>query len=358
REGPTESAPAAAPASGAAVACEKALDEALRDLEATRKTLAEATEARDRARAGAEGLQAKLDAADARLEAYDRAVTAAEKRARALEETTGGMTARVEELEARRRAAEDAAQGWLRDVASHEEDRLRRARERAAKAGAKDVRHLAELLAEDAARAKDAVALLASLKPSEAADAVVLAVLCAPGAAEHAAAWTAATGPAHLLRPTALAPLLSEADPPVRAAVLDWLAAHASAIEEGDVPRVGEAVLGVVDAVADAASLAPAARLLGILRVEGGALRCAALLASDDPSVRAGAAYALSRVPDRAQVADEARKALPALLADPALSVRLAGVLLAEAVLGRSIDFDPPADEAVRRKALQGLDLG
>jgi len=78
-------------------------------------------------------------------------------------------------------------------------------------------------------------------------------------------------------------------------------------------------------------------------------------LEAEDPSLRAAAAYALSRVPDREKVDDRVKQTLPKLLADEALPVRVAGVMLAEAVLGERLEFDPEADAEARGKAAASI---
>jgi hypothetical protein len=87
-------------------------------------------------------------------------------------------------------------------------------------------------------------------------------------------------------------------------------------------------------------------------RLEGLAETVAERLADEDAATRAAAAYTLSRLPDLETARAAAVRALPDLLVDEALDVRIAALHLAEALLGRTIgDYDPAAGKAARREA-------
>ncbi len=351
REAPAASAPAPAETPGAvdpvaaANIAEENLDEALVANEALKVQVAELEKARDASLRRAEKAEARIATEEERLAAYEATLDQAGTLAAETQDRLDEMTRRVEELEARRKAAEDRVMRWIRDVASEEKDLRQRALDGVGGAGPDDLSRLAELVAEDPSRAPAVADLLAAVEPSDASDAVALAVLRAGVEPKDVPA-------ALLVRPAVVKGALTEGDETLARGVLAALATHAARLDEEGAGAVSEAVVPLLDEPV----LAPlAARVVGIARSGGAASKLAGLLASEDPAARAAAAYALSRVPDLGSVASDARKALPGLLMDDDLSVRTAGVLLAEAVLGGPVTYDPAADAAARGKAVDQL---
>jgi hypothetical protein len=315
----------------------------------------EALLAFDRAEAARAVLAARLAAEQSAREAPVPDAAADPAEATEIEGLRAELAVAREEA---RRARESSGQAdllaWLEDAASEDHARRARARRRAAEAKPEDVEALRRALAEDPARAPGVGRLVGALPPGEAAGALAVALLLGPGAGDDPARRVAEIGPATLLRVEVFERVLAEAVPAVRQEVLSWVAAREKGWSEIERTRIARA-LGPLLGAEDPGALAAAVRGVGILRLPGLAARLAALLDHDRPDVRAAAAHALSRVERDAEANVRARAALPRLLVDDDLPVRIAGRLLAEAVLGRPVVFDPEAPPEARQRALDAL---
>lgn len=311
---PVEPVPASAQPdiAAAAHAAEAALDAALQDLEVARAKAV----ARDRA-LGAESVRA--EAAEARLAAEIARREALEAAEETLEAPPPAPPA-----EAPPAAAEttDELAAWVEDATSDERQRR----------------------------------LSAAEKAGDLTDDAVIALLLDEGAPlDRSIRLVRALGPETLLRPAVLEAILARATPGVLKVALGPLAAHESDL--GDAGRRTQlaAVLTPRLAADDFGQLHAGARAAGLLRLPSLALRLAGLLVHEEPAVRVAAAHALSLVPDLDAARADAVKALPGLLLDNSRSVRTAGALLAEALVGAPIDYDPAAGEGARREALDRL---
>ncbi len=354
-------APAAAPAPRDAAAIEKAAaateieyDRVLQDLAQERQHAADLAQEAAASRARAESAEARRAAAEARLTAVDEAMGAAEAEVKDLRQALDAMGGRVEGLEARREAAEDPVRRWLKDAADPDPDHRQRAKRGAERAGEKDLAHLAELVSKDPAYAAPAATFLSWVEASDASDQATAAVLAAADATTDPKAIVAALGATPVARPAAVAPTLSNGGPALRRAVLDAVLQNAARVADDQKAAFAAPVEGLL-ASGEPDLVARAARLVGYLRLDGLAPKLVPLLGSDDAAVRAGAAYALSRVPDRASVDAEVKASLATLLAADSVEVRTAAVLLAEAVLGERVAFDPAAPADARARALDAL---
>jgi hypothetical protein len=350
-------APETSDAREAARAAERSLDQALLDLRAAEEREAAARRELHDALLRLEAAEAALSVAEARIEVLARPPEAPSEELDALRRELEAAHQRLEA--ARTEAARAAVLEWLDDAASDDASRRKRATERAARAGEAEVAAVRDALDADPGRATAAARLVAAMPPGEPADALAIALLLAPEAAGEAPDRVSAVGAAHLARMDVVIPLLRSAAPAVRREVLVWIAARDVDWSEADRTRVASALLSVLEAE-DADALASAAHGLGIFRLGGGAGRLGGLLLHDAAAVRAASAYALARVPDAAAADESARAAVLRLLADEAVEVRTAAVLLAERLLGAPVDFDPAGDAASRAAALERIrtDLG
>ncbi len=355
---PGQADPATAKAAREAAlrAADTALDDALQDLARARARIQELERVYGAATTRADTAQARLDAATARLDAAETDLDVSVAEVKRLETELGPLLERVVALEERRAIVEDRLLRMLADAVAEDPERTKRARGVAGRLDSDDLERLAVLVREDPTRASVAADLLPAVPSSTGgADALVTAVLAGlePGDDDHER--LARLGRDHLVRPSLLTHVLGEAElgrwHPI---LLAWLGRHASALEEEArdalAHPLASRLLGDDDAMR-----ALALRLMGILRQDGQATALAPFLGAEDDAVRAAAAYALSRAPDRAAVETVAWAAVPALLADESLDVRVAGALLAEAILGRPLAFDPAADPATRSTQIQAL---
>ena len=245
---------------------------------------------------------------------------------------------------------------WVEDAGADDPARRRRALERAAAAGSEEVARLAEMVGGEA----DPVALArlaAALPAGDEADALVLELLLEEqtdfGTTSR---MLSALGSDPLLRPAVLEVVLGRVSPGALKAALGLLAGYEDAL--GDAERRAELAGFLAPRLAstDASQLHAGARAAGILRLPGVAPRLLELLDHEVAVVRVVAAHALSLVPDLADVRAAAIKALPKLLLDDSLSMRTAGALLAEALVGEPLDdYDPAAGEGARREALDAI---
>ena len=341
--------PVAAPRStedaAAALAAEAALDAALQDLDAARAEAGRLARETTQAWARADAAAALLAAHAARVQALE--VEIATLRAAATAAPVDAAPAPVER--------QDELLPWVEDAGADDPARRRRALERAAAAGPEEVARLAEMVGGEA----DPVALArlaAALPAGDATDAFVLALLLAERAELDVASRVVdSLGPEPLRRPAVLEALLGRAAPGVLQAALGLLAGYEA--ELGDETRRAELAAALAPRLDgdETAQLHAGARAAGLLRLPGLAPRLAALLTHDEGVVRVAAAHALSRVPDLDVVRAEAAAALPRLLLDEDLAVRIAGALLAEALVGEPLDYDPSASEGARREALDAI---
>lgn len=351
-ETPPSPASPASPVAGsapteAALRAEEALDAALADLEAAR------AEAGSRAREGVLA-SARAEAAEARLAAHTARAEALEQEIASLRAAAAERAAEAAEAASTPPAPSEQA-AWVEDAGADDPRRRRRAVERAAAATPDQVAGLearrvagADLLA---------LARLAAALPSgDATDALVVGLLLdGPVDVGRAGRLVTALGSDPLLRPVVMQALLGRASPGMLKVALGQLAGREADLGDPDARAALTAALAPRFQSSDASQLHAGARAAGILRLPGTAPRLVPLLDHEGAAVRAVAAHALSRVPDLDTVRAGAVKALPGLLLDGSLSVRMAGTLLAETLLGAQVDYDPASGEGARREALDRL---
>jgi len=343
----TSVAPPAPDLTGAAGATETALDEALVDLEHARAETTALAKARAAALARAETAEARLAASQARVGALMAEVEGL--RAAPAPAPAPPAAPSVAAVPA---PAEDPVAGWLADVSAADAQRRARARERAAEASDEQIARLAALLAEDFEGRSEALArLAASLPAGDARDALVATLLADDAARpEH----VVLLGARVVARPGVVEALLRDASAPVLAEALPFVAGGADDLDGDTRARYAAALAERLDRFA-VEDLVVATRAAGLLRLPGAAVRLVVLADHEDPAVRAGAAYALSRVPDLDLVRADAVKHLPALLLDASPDVRTAAALLAETLVGGAVAYDPTANEAARREAVDAI---
>lgn len=298
-------------------------------------------QAAERARTQTELLAAQRAVAQARVQALEREVER-----------------EVERGNARVAAAEGAVRSTgagrlVADAASGDPQRRARAESAARQEGADVLRSLSDPEAswrQDSALAKGALRLAPSLPPGEARVRLVVE-------AADAAPVELAENPSllHFLRgdADALAALLSEGSAAARAAALQ-------AVGPGSEPLDPERWAVVVARTLerwDAQGPDPAAaRLLGLLRPAPAQSRLAQGLASQDPALRALCAWGLARlVPLESALRAKSLEATRSLLRAQGHEERAAGLLLAEALLGERLAFDPAGTSQEREAALTSL---
>lgn len=325
-------------------ATEDALDAALVDFEEARARAADLE--RDRM-----AVDARRETAEARLSVSKACVEALEAEAAVHEQEAKARDGELEGLRERIRILEDPVLGWIEDAGSEEADRQAKAREAAAKAQPEEVARLRALLEASPMRAAAVANLVSALPESDDAGALVVRVLLAPDAGSERVALVGADA---LARPAVALALVEEASPEVLGEVLRWLAGRREAFDAHALGLLAEAVRPRLDGF-DPVDVATAARAVGVLGLPGAAADLIVLTRHEDVPVRAAAVHALSRIPDLADVREEAERVLLAQLLDDALEVRIAGRLLAEALLGSPVDYDPKAGEAARRKAVDEI---
>ena len=156
----------------------------------------------------------------------------------------------------------------------------------------------------------------------------------------------------------ALAVWLSVAEEPVSRALLAWAAARPdwSTVERAAWSKAVETILAMYDPYNGAGSglWLPAVRAAGLLRLSGHGSRLLRMAKLD--SNRAAALYALSRIPDLDGVQSELQARMRGFFMEADdVETRTAGLLLAERLLGESLDWDPSAPKDQRDKALEPI---
>ncbi len=334
----------------ARAASEKALDEALVDLESAHAEAARLRREGAARRASAEAAAAAAALARGRVAALEAEAGVSAETLVAREAEVARRGEEIARLEAELAEARDPLPGWLEDAAS--DDGGRRAAARRAVGGATDeqIARLAAFLAEDASSRAGAVAVLVGgLPEGEAKAGLARRILLAEDASAASHARVASVGEAALRVYAVARPVLTTGAPGVVDEVVGRLAGRDLAWSEAE--RVALAQALTEPSIVDPARL----RAVGVLALAGVADRLAELCAHDDVATRTAAAHALSRVPDRDAVRPIAFAFLSMLLGDEDLRVRTAGVLLAEAYLGGAAAFDPSAGPAERRVARDAI---
>ncbi len=310
-----------------------------------------------KARARVDTLEAQLAAERARADKND-ALRATEKaRADALERHRKDVSdnlARTKALLEKGQAltTSDPVKRWLDDAASGDKARVAYAMARASEATSEQIAALGRLLKEASpAKLKAAARLTGALPRGGATSALVGDILLERTDAVQAGV-IAAVPRERLLDAVVFERLLAHGSPMLRAHLLVLGAQHGWSVEDRE--RIGAVLLKQL-AADDAEALSQAAKALAYFGIEGGAKRLGALLDHTAPGVRAAAAYGLRGVPDRKVADAEARAAVPGLLDDDVQSVRLAGALLAEALLGAPVTFDVNASRTQRAASIQEI---
>lgn len=353
---PAEAAQAASRAAGR---LDAALAAAALETDLARAQSRADARAAEEARARAEAESARRALAQARLEALvaevERLRQEVAEAHRAAQAAASAQAPEVEALKARlaqaegARAVESAAQ--LAREAAGEDAAVRAQALARARGGAQA---LLETLSTPAA-------LAALATPEDARGVLRLLPELPSGPARTALAlWALRLAPGGLARTPALLQALRQ-DAPALVAVLAQAPAPArlSALQalgpDGEpltTEQRAELWAGLLKAQAPGADPV-LLRTIGRLRLAPGEPLAVAALADSDAPARAAAAWALSRLgPLSASSRGPAARAAVALLAAPSLEERTAGLLLAEALLGERLAFDPSGAAAARQEAL------
>jgi len=243
---------------------------------------------------------------------------------------------------------------WLEDVASGDKTRVAYARARASKATPEQIEALRAVLNQAEPAHLPAAARLANALPTGEATTTLVGDLVLRLPQSGVRLGLDRIGAERLMSFEIVARVLAEGSTRLRDELVTRVTPHRATWTEEQRRALASALMRLLDSD-EIAVLRSGLKGIAHLRLAGGVARLIELTRHESAVIRAGAAYALSRVPDLDTVKDRVRALVPVLLDDEGFLVRTAGSVLAEVLIGGRVTFDPKAPAGERADAIQRI---